>query len=209
MNGNITVCVFDLGNVLIPFDYNRIINNLNRIESGLGEKFYKLYKENYDIHRKFERRELSTEEFIKIMLGWLDGKVSAEQFCRIYGDLFTVNKKMIPLLEKLKKHFKLVLLSNTNYIHQKYGWEKFEFLQLFDKWILSHEVGAIKPEPEIYEAVEKFTGESPEKHFFTDDIREYIEGASKRGWQTLQFENPDQFINHIKNILPELFDEAA
>jgi len=37
---NFSVIVFDLGNVLIPFDYNIAIRRFNEIEMGLGEKYY-------------------------------------------------------------------------------------------------------------------------------------------------------------------------
>ncbi|MCK5087223.1 MAG: HAD family phosphatase, partial [Melioribacteraceae bacterium] len=67
-----SVIVFDLGNVLIPFDYDIIIRRLNEIDVGLGDKFYTLYKDNYHIYRQFEKWELTTEEFIEIVLNWLD-----------------------------------------------------------------------------------------------------------------------------------------
>ena len=144
-----SVVVFDLGNVLIPFDYDLIISRLNEIDAELGDNFYTLYKDNYHIHREFERWQISTDQFLNIMLDWADHKVTGEEFCELYADIFTVNDDVAALLPKLKEKYKLVLLSNTNYIHQKYGWEKFEFLKHFDKLILSHEVGAIKPEEKI------------------------------------------------------------
>ncbi len=188
----IKVIVFDLGNVLIPFDYNRILNKLDAIDKGLGERFYNLYKDNYHIHRQYERWELNEDEFLSIMLDWCEHKVTHEEFCRIYADLFTENKQTTALLPKLKENYKLVLLSNTNYIHQKYGWEQYEFLLHFDKLILSHEVGAVKPEEKIYKAVEAFTQENPQAHLFIDDIEEYAEGAKSMGWDAIHFKDADQ-----------------
>ena len=143
--------VFDLGNVLIPFDYQIVINQLNSIKSGLGSKFYKLYQENYNIHRDFEKGNYhSREKFLSIMLEWLENLVSEEQFCRIYSSLFTINQNVVELLPIIKsKGFILVLLSNTNPIHKKYGYEQKEFLKYFDKLILSHEVKSLKPEGDL------------------------------------------------------------
>lgn len=195
----IKVIVFDLGNVLIPFDYNRILDKLNAIDEGLGERFYNVYKDNYHIHRKYERWELNEDEFLKIMLDWCEHKVSKEEFCHIYSDLFTVNEQTTSLLPSLKNRYKLVLLSNTNYIHQKYGWEQYDFLKHFDKLILSHEVGAVKPEAKIYKSVENFTGELPESHIFIDDIAEYVQGAKNMGWDAVQFKNHEQLLVDLKN----------
>ena len=182
-----TVIVFDLGNVLIPFDYNIIINKLEAVEEGLGERFYKFYKNNYNVHREYEKWEITTEKFIQIMLGWIDNKIDADTFCKIYSEIFTVNTEVTELLPLLKKNYKLVLLSNTNYIHQKYGWQKYSFINNFDKLILSHEVHAVKPEPAIYQAVMDFTKEPAAKHLFIDDVEEYVEGAKEMGWDAVQY----------------------
>ncbi len=204
MEKEITVIVFDLGNVLIPFDYNRIISKLNSIDQGLGDRFSERYYDNYEVHRKYERWSLSDAEFLSIMMEWTEQKISEDDFKIIYSDLFTENKKTTALLPILKKKYKLVLLSNTNFIHQKYGWEKYDFLKHFDKLILSHEIGAIKPEEKIYRAVEDFTKERSENHIFIDDIKEYVEGAKNLGWSGIQFLNNDQLLNDFKmyNILP-------
>ncbi len=191
---NFSVIVFDLGNVLIPFDYNIIINKLENIEEGLGVRFYKFYQNNYYVHKDFEKWSISTEKFIEIMLKWADNKIDAETFCKIYSEVFTVNTQVTDLLPLLKKNYKLVLLSNTNYIHQKYGWQQYHFLKNFDKLILSHEVHAVKPEPEIYQAVMNFTNEAAEKHLFIDDVEEYVEGAKAMGWDAVQYVSYEKLI---------------
>ncbi len=190
--------IFDLGNVLIPFDYSIIINRLNKIESGLGDKFYDLYKKNYHIHREFESWKISTDEFVRIMLEWLDHKIKREEFCEIYSNIFTVNEDVAALLPEIKKKYKLVLLSNTNYIHQKYGWEKYDFIKHFDKLVLSHEAGAIKPEEKIYRTVEAFTQLPSEEHIFIDDIEEYVNGAKKLGWDGILFIGYENLVAELE-----------
>ena len=199
-NNKYSVLVFDLGNVMIPFDYDLVTSKLDEYKKGLGDKFKKMYYDNYHIHRSYETSKITTEEFLEINLGWLDNEVTAEQFISAYCNVFTENKKLTGMLSSLKEKYTIVALSNTNYLHQKYAWEKYDFIKYFDKMILSHEVGAYKPEPEIYKAVEDFTGESPEKHFFTDDVLEYVEGAKSRGWGGAQYSNHDAYIAFLKSI---------
>lgn len=188
----IKAVVFDLGNVLIPFDYDIMIDKLNKIEAGLGSKMYKLYLAHYDVHRLYEAGKMTDEEFLSTVLKWADFKLNKEEFCHIYSDVFTVNEDVTGLLPQLKEQYKLVLLSNTNHIHQKYGWAKYDFLNNFDKLILSHEVGAVKPEEKIYRAVEAYTGEPPEAHFYTDDVDAYVKAAENLGWDAVQFKNGNQ-----------------
>jgi putative hydrolase of the HAD superfamily len=169
-NHTYSTIVFDLGNVLIPFDHSLWVKNFNNIENALGDDYYEKYKNNYEVHRNYERGMLTDDQFISINMGWLKNKVSEETFIEVFSNIFTLNQNVIDLLPILKAKYKLVLLSNTNNIHRKFGWQKYSFLRYFDNLILSHEVGAVKPEEKIYKAVEKFTGESAESHIFVDYI---------------------------------------
>lgn len=195
---NYSVIVFDLGNVLIPFDYTPFLTKLNEIKKGLGDELWVRYKNNYNIHRDFEAGKINKSRFLEIMNDWCYGLVEGEFFCRAFSDVFTENKDVISLLPVLKKEYKLVLLSNTNAIHMKYGWEKYDFLKYFDKLCLSHEIGSVKPEKEMYEAVEKFTHCPPEEHIFIDDVKEYADGAKLAGWDAIQFTGYDNLVKELK-----------
>jgi putative hydrolase of the HAD superfamily len=179
--------VFDLGNVLIPFDNKIFVNRLNNTKKGIGDKLYDFYKSNYHFHRDFERGIILEEEFINKMLAVIEDIIDPETFRNYYADIFSLNEEVIALLPKLKKNYKLFLLSNTDPIHEKYGWRKYDFFIHFEKLILSHKVGAVKPEKEIYRAVEIASGFLPEEHFFIDDIIDYINAAKDLGWGAVQF----------------------
>ena len=203
INNRYKVIVFDLGNVLIPFDHGRWVSNLNEIEPELGNKMFDKFMKNHDLQIKYESGKISDKEFISICLEWLNHKITSTQFCEIFSDIFTLNQKVIDLLPSLKSKHKLVLLSNTSNIHKEYAWGKLAFIDLFDKLILSHEVGAVKPENKIYKAVEHFTEEKPDSHIFIDDILEYVEKAKSLGWDGIQFKDYDDLIKHFRarNIL--------
>ncbi|MGQ9798549.1 MAG: HAD family hydrolase [Ignavibacterium sp.] len=186
-NRKYSAVVFDLGQVLIPFDYNIFIQEVNKHKVGLGEEFVRKYNQNYHIHRDFERGKISEKDFISQMLEWLEHRITAEQFIRYWSSIFSLNTDVISLLPKLKEKYKLYLLSNTNSIHQKYGYQHYDFLRIFDKLFLSHEVGYVKPEEGIYRAVENFSGLPSEEHIFIDDIAEYVEAAKLLGWDGIQF----------------------
>lgn len=190
--------VFDLGMVLIPFDYSIAINRMNQIEKNLGNRFIEFYNSNYHLHREFEKGLMTESEFINKMLGIVDHKLDQETFCKIYSEIFSVNEDVASLLPALKKNYKLFLLSNTNSIHQKYGWQKYEFLKYFDKMILSHEVRSIKPEEQIYREVEKASGFPSAEHFYIDDIQEYVNAAKNIGWDAVQFVDYKKLLSDLK-----------
>ncbi len=201
MTGKYSVIVFDLGNVLLPFNYQRAVDQLNNVEKGLGGHFLDFYNSHYEYHRAFERGDMPEDEFVQIMLSALDHKIDKESFCRLYSDIFTVNKEVVDLLPVLKKSYTLVMLSNTNIIHYKYGWESCGFIKEFDKIVVSYEAGANKPEEKIYRVVESLTGENAGRHFFIDDVAEYVDAARKLGWEGVQFKG-------YKDLLTELINKG-
>lgn len=198
MKKNYSAVVFDLGMVLVPFDYKIMVNRLEDVETGLGERFIKNYKNNYQIHRDFERGAISNDDFVDMMLRVIDYKIDPETFKKFYSEIFTFNQNVIDLLPVIKKNYRLFLLSNTNAIHQQYGWKDFPFIQQFEKLILSHEVGAVKPEEKIYRAVEAASGLPSEEHIFIDDIKEYAEAAIKLGWGGIQFIGYDDLVANLR-----------
>ncbi|MEW6196395.1 MAG: HAD family phosphatase [Bacteroidota bacterium] len=194
-----SVIVFDLGNVILSFDYSKVINHFNGIKPGLGDKFSKLYTENYDFHRSFEKGNVTKEKFLSVMTEWLEHSVTADEFCRVFSSIFTLSDHVQQLLPILKEKYTLCLLSNTNEIHEEYGYRHYDFLNHFGKIFLSHKIGAIKPEKEIYKAVEAFTKKPSHEHFFIDDIAEYVEGAKSCGWDAVQFVNFEKLIDDLRN----------
>lgn len=193
----IKIIVSDLGNVLIPFDYQIAIDRFNTVEVGLGEKFADFAAKNYDLHRAFERGDIAENEFIDRMLSAVDNRVDRETFCRFYSEIFTENFGVTEILPRLKQRFRLVLLSNTNGVHQRFGWQHYTFLHHFEKLILSHEIGSVKPEEKIYRAVESYTGALPEEHIFIDDVLAYAEGARKCGWDAIHYTDPASLKNEL------------
>ncbi|MCS7052940.1 MAG: HAD family phosphatase [Ignavibacterium sp.] len=190
--------VFDLGQVILPFTYDNFINSLNQRKSGLGDEFIKKYNQNYHIHRDFERGKISEQDFIDLMLNWLDNKLTASEFCEGWSNIFSVNEKVVSLLPKLKEKYKLYLLSNTNSIHRKYGYNHYEFLREFDKIFLSYEIGYVKPEIEIYKAVEKYSGLPADRLIFIDDIPDYVNAAKSLGWDGINFTNYENLMEELK-----------
>lgn len=191
--------VFDLGQVLVRFDYKHFVEKVNKHKAGIGERFLELYQQNYNIHRNFEKGKISEKDFIAKMLDYLDHCIEEETFCKFWSDIFSFNEDVIALLPELKKNYKLYLVSNTNSIHKKYGYENYEFLKLFDEIFLSHEVGFIKPEEAIYREVEKVSGFPSEVHIFIDDILEYVDAAKNIGWDGIQFTGYDDLIEKLKD----------
>ena len=62
----------------------------------------------------------------------------------------------------------------------------------FDGYIFSYEVGAMKPEAKIYEALEKLAGRRGADIVYLDDRAENVAAGAARGWRTILHETPEK-----------------
>ena len=198
MSGAPSVIVFDLGNVLIPVDPERTVRRLNERQAGLGDLVKRLIVENPEWQKNLEVGAWSKERFLEKIVPRLDGALTGEEVCEYYSEIFELNDDVIALLPKLKKNYPVFLLSNTNEIHQKYGWEKYDFIRLFDEVILSNEVGSAKPDAAIYREAEKRSGKPAAEHLFIDDLIENVEGAKRVGWDAVLFRGYDDLVAEFR-----------
>ena len=179
--------IFDLGRVIIPFDFSR---GYAEIEKACGMPAAEIPKRigSTDLVKRFETGLVGNKEFVAEISRMLGLKVSYREFCEMWSAIF-LPETLIPesLLEGLKKHYRLLLLSNTNGIHFDMVRERYPLLRHFDHYVLSHEVKAMKPAPAISQAAIEQAQCLPGECFFTDDIEMYVEGARKAGIDAVQF----------------------
>lgn len=68
---------------------------------------------------------------------------------------------------------------------------RYPVLREFDRAYVSGRLGVKKPDPRIYEIVERDCGLAADMLIFTDDRPENIAAARARGWRTHRFDGPD------------------
>jgi HAD superfamily hydrolase (TIGR01509 family) len=100
-----------------------------------------------------------------------------------------------------EKNVPTYIFSNTNEIAVGHIRRRFPFFSGFDGYILSYEIGAMKPQAKIYEALETMSRRRGRDIFYIDDREENVEAGAARGWQIVLHETPqktraamDQFL---------------
>jgi glucose-1-phosphatase len=194
----IRTIIFDLGKVILPFDFNRGYIRMAALAgcepSDIPERL-----RQYDSVQRFESGAIEPQAFVNEISQILGVTCDYEEFCEIWSCIFLPDP-LIPdsLLEALHRHYRMVLLSNTNAIHFPMVRDRYPILRHFDAYVLSHEIGAMKPSPKIYEAAVAAAQCLPDECFFTDDIPAYVEGAKEYGIDAVQFENAEQIERELK-----------
>lgn len=179
-----SVVVFDLGNVLVDFDYSIAVRRFaERSEAGM-EQIQRLV--NSPIQVDYESGKITTDEFFEAIRAGAEFRGDRAEFVSIFADIFSPMEMMIGFFEQLKPFgIPTCVFSNTNEIAVGHIREGFPFYSQFDNYVLSYEEGGMKPDEPIYDVVEKRTGESGAAILYIDDRPENIETGKGRGWQTI------------------------
>lgn len=183
--------IFDLGKVLVNFDFKRGYRALEGLCPYPAAEIPKRVATT-DLVTRFETGLTEPRDFVNEFSRLLSLNVDYDRFCHIWNSIFS--EALIPdsMLESLAARYRLLLLSNTNAIHFESIRANYALLRHFQHLVLSYEVGAMKPQPEIYQAALERAGCLPGECFYTDDIADYVAGARRMGIDAVQFRSLEQ-----------------
>lgn len=195
----IKAIAFDLGNVLLPFSRWKAVSNIAHVAKK-NPLLIALHFVLYPNWQDFDRGRFTPTEFYEIMKKGLGLKISEQEFTRAFADMFRENTGVINLLPLLKKRFKLLLLSDINPVHATHCFEKYRFFNIFDAKILSYQVKAKKPSPEIFAALTQAAGLNSREILFIDDKISNVWGAQKFGLESVQFRGEDRLAGWFEKM---------
>ena len=198
-SNGIKALLFDMGNVLIFFDARRSSKAFSEAVGVPEDKIWQAFFVS-DLERSYTRGEISSEEFFQRVSEHFPGKIDFATFARLWNDIFTENQEMVELLKKLKKHYPLYLISNTNDLHFEYVKSKFGILHHFTQCFPSHLVGHRKPDQGMFEHVLREVRLRPEETVFIDDVLEFVEAAKRLGIFGIQFTSQPTLETELKRI---------
>jgi len=183
--------IFDLGKVLIPFDFQR---GYRALEESCPHPAVEIRQR---IHASrlvlpFDTGLIEPRDFVARLTEALDLTIDYAGFCRAWSSIFY--GQLIPdrVLASLAARYRMVLLSNTNAIHFDMIREAYPLVRYFHELVLSYEVCSMKPAARIYHVAIERAGCRPEECFYTDDIIENVEAGLREGLDSVLFETPEQ-----------------
>ena len=201
MNG-VKAIIFDLGKVVIELHYERAANLFSEIS---GSEKLADFLISSDTLREFEVGKISENTFRMRICDELGIVLSDNEFDAKWNSMLgEISKKRIEKLLELKKHFKTLILSNTNSIHVRSfnallrktnGYEGVH--ELVQKAYYSHEVGMRKPNTNIYEFVLKAQGLQPKEVLFIDDREDNVEAAQELGIKVFLNNHVDDWLEVV------------
>ncbi|MBN1654149.1 MAG: HAD family phosphatase [Deltaproteobacteria bacterium] len=189
---------FDLGNVLLGFDWKRtysgILEKSLLSPEELGKRFYRTRYIQYELN------QISTDEFFSELKELLQYEGTTEKLRDIVQDIFFPLEKNIALAKSLSCDYRLGIISNTNQVHADFFEAQYDFLDLFKVRIYSHQAGVRKPDREIYDLALSLMRVAPEESIFIDDMKENVEAARELGWNTIHYKNDTDLERELSSM---------
>lgn len=203
----IQAVIFDIGNVLIGWQPEHYF------DAKIGsDRRHRLFAE-VDLHAMNDRIDKGAP-FGETVLGMIPEYPEWEAEIRMWHDHWIdltgpVIERSVRLMRALRSKG-VPVHALTNFGVETFALScqqpQYDFLNEFDIPFVSGRMKMMKPDAEIYAAVEDRLGLPTDALLFTDDRADNIAAAQARGWQTHHFLGPDGLADTL--IAQGLLTEA-
>ncbi len=196
--------IFDLGNVLLNIDPSLTHKALQDLSIPHFDQVYNNLKEQ-NIFHDLETNTINPRQFIDRIREASGLPLQDYQIIDAWNALLLdFPLRRLQILQQLQLHYDLVLLSNTNEIHEEYFNKELQKAHgipnigvFFDKVYYSHRVGMRKPDPAIFQRVINECSFKPEHTLFIDDLEQNTLVAESLGIKTIWLKEGMSIENDI------------
>ena len=174
--------LFDLGGVLLPFDRERRVAVIAE-RTGKPAEAVRGFMAS-DIHRRMDSGEANEFDLAAALSEFAGGRIDAVEACDLIASVFEPpNGELWDLVDALRARAVVGGFSdNPGLVRQVFPPHTF-----LEPLFLSCEIGACKPSPEAFAAVEAGLGLPAGEILLIDDTAANIAAARMRGWDAILF----------------------
>ena len=182
----IRAALFDIGNVILPFDFGPALVRL-RARSRVHEPA--AWQKMEALKFAYEGGQMDRAAFIAGVRHHVGFAGSDDEFVAIWTDIFAANPPMDALIERLQAGgLLLYLLSNTSDIHVDAFRSRYPIFRRFAGAVYSHEERLLKPDVEIFRrAIDRFALQ-PDETIYIDDLPPNVDAAAGLGFISLPYD---------------------
>lgn len=118
--------------------------------------------------------------------------------------LGTPNVELIEYFRCLRPRYKTAIISNSFVGAREREQERYQFGDMTDFILYSHEVGIAKPNPRIFEMACERLAIQPDEMIFLDDVERMVNAARELGIHAILFKDNQQAIAEIQECLEKV-----
>jgi len=187
----IQVVAFDIGKVLLDFDYGIFVRRMAP-RTRMTELELDTFLNQSPLLIEYESGRLTSSEFFNVVQRETDFNGTEAEFAAFFEDIFTPDEAMISLHKQIAEvGIETYTFSNTNEMAVRFMLGEYSFWPRCTGHVLSYEAKAFKPEPGMYDSLEERTGCRGDAIAYVDDRPENIAAGEARGWRCVQHSDAD------------------
>jgi FMN phosphatase YigB (HAD superfamily) len=195
------IVVFDLGKVLLDFDYSMAARRI-AVRARRPIDVTTFFAEKATLLLRYELGLVTTTDFCEELCRACDFDGTVMEFEGYFSDIFTPIVPMMELHAAVRRAaFPTFIFSNTNELAITHIRKNFAFYSDFNGYILSYEHGAMKPDAKLFEVVERQTGGMGREIVYIDDRPENAAAGRARGWTVVLHESPTATREAVSAVL--------
>jgi FMN phosphatase YigB (HAD superfamily) len=183
---NPDLIVFDIGNVLLGFDPDRVARNLDRIEPGKGPAVVRDIWDGPWMNR-LETGKIGGRQLFDHVRRRHGLKLTQAAFLRAFCDIFRPLKENLALFRRWTRVGRVALLSNVCEVHWTYIRRRYPVLKRAQVPCASFELGIMKPDVRAYRAVAERSGVPLRRMAYVDDRAEFIQAGRRLGMTAIHY----------------------
>lgn len=192
----IKAIIFDVGGTYLQGSF---INFVNKSYKLLGIKGVFSADKEVVFDVDYNRGKIGIEKCFRKYFGVPISEEQMNELKKIWMSTWHLNDDMKDLVQKLGKHYRLAVLSNSDPVNSKSYIER-GWYDPFEVVVLSHEEGVLKPDIKIYEKVLESLELPAEECVFIDDQEDALAPARALGMKTILYESTDGLENELKKF---------
>ena len=195
-----SLILFDLGNILVR------LNSVDQFWFGSNPVLpHEVCQQKWiqcQAVRDLETGRITDfEKFYRQALQELELELNFTDFEKIFISLIGEKFEQTDLLlSELSIHYRLMILSDTSEPHWQYCQNELGLGNYIEKAFLSYEIGFMKPDKRVYEAVLSSIDVIPQNIYYFDDKPENVFAGKKSGMNAYLSWGGETLIDQLKRI---------
>ncbi len=205
----IKTIIFDIGMVLVDFNWNEYIHSLFEDEALIKELEKAIWESR--LWNEFDRGVMSDEEIISAMIRQ---KPELEKEIRLtmsrIGETVELRETTLPWIRDLKaRGYRILFLSNYSLRLRQQNPDALCFLDEMDGGVFSYEVHLLKPDPAIYRTICEKYSLTPSETVFLDDNADNVDAAIVFGLHAIRVDTVQGAMEQLNRETGEAQSDGA
>lgn len=176
--------LFDIGNVLLKFDFNRAAGSMAE-RSRLPAARIREALDAWQV--RHETGTVTSGDFSEGVREAIGFKGTEGEFRHLFCNIFTPHEPMWDFARSLFGKVPVYLFSNISSWHETWVFQQYPGFGKFDGGFFSWRIGAMKPDEAFYQAALRHLPYAPERIAYMDDMPLNVAGGQAAGFRCWQY----------------------